>query len=297
MDERKIEDSILKLASEMFAEQLVPYFGIQAKVVSAVPTELVTLNISRQYMDYSFETEDEIIRHFEFQSTDVDEDDLVRFHAYESVLSLKTGKKVITYVIFSGDIKNPRSEYNAGLYTYRLNAISLCHKDAVAVLERLSAKLKRNEPLAKEDMLELTLLPLMGGNINRKEKIKQALVIAKDSPVDNFTDSERTQVQAMLYAFAEKFLDGSDLHDIREVIHMTRLGQMIFDDGMKAGAERGQETKLIQQVCRKLSKGKDIYVIADELEEDPTVITRICQAAEEFAPDYDCELIYQKLNA
>lgn len=85
---------------------------------------------------------------------------------------------------------------------------------------------------------------------------------------------------------------------------MTRLGQMIFDDGIregikegiKEGMERGGETKLIRQVCCKLIKGKNISMIADELEEDPAVITRICQVAEEFAPEYDCERIYQKLK-
>ena len=33
----------------------------------------------------------------------------------------------------------------------------------------------------------------------------------------------------------------SDLEEIKEVVAMTRLGQMIYDDGLKVGEERGRE--------------------------------------------------------
>ena len=46
---------------------------------------------------------------------------------------------------------------------------------------------------------------------------------------------------AILYTLANKFLQGSDLEEIKEVVAMTRLGQMLFDDGVKAGEERGRE--------------------------------------------------------
>ena len=45
--------------------------------------------------------------------------------------------------------------------------------------------------------------------------------------------------------------------------------------------------RLIRQVCRKLRKGKGVYQIADELEENEIRIKAICGAAEKYAPDYD----------
>ena len=39
----------------------------------------------------------------------------------------------------------------------------------------------------------------------------------------------------------DKFLQGSDLEEIKEVVAMTRLGQMIYDDGLKAGEEKGRK--------------------------------------------------------
>ena len=37
---------------------------------------------------------------------------------------------------------------------------------------------------------------------------------------------------AMLYTLADKFLEGKDLEDVKEAVAMTRIGQMIFDDGV-----------------------------------------------------------------
>ena len=38
----------------------------------------------------------------------------------------------------------------------------------------------------------------------------------------------------MLYTLADKFLDKAELDEIKEVIRMTRLGQMLMDEGMNA---------------------------------------------------------------
>ena len=46
---------------------------------------------------------------------------------------------------------------------------------------------------------------------------------------------------AMLYTLADKFLDGIELDEIKEAMVMTRLGQMILDDGIRIGELRGRE--------------------------------------------------------
>ena len=45
---------------------------------------------------------------------------------------------------------------------------------------------------------------------------------------------------AILYTLADKFLEGKDLDDIKEVFYMTRIGQMIFDDGVEKGKSDGR---------------------------------------------------------
>ena len=68
------------------------------------------------------------------------------------------------------------------------------------------------------------------------------------------------------------------------------------EKGIKIGTEKGDLLRLINQICKKLAKGKSIETIADELEEDISVIEPICKIAEQFSPNYDSEQIYEQLK-
>ena len=59
--------------------------------------------------------------------------------------------------------------------------------------------------------------------------------------------------------------------------------------------DEGGERKVIQMVCKKLKKGKTPEIIAEELEENPEEIQRICEVAEGFAPEYDGDEIHYAL--
>lgn len=64
-------------------------------------------------------------------------------------------------------------------------------------------------------------------------------------------------------------------------------------EGLKEeGRIEGADLKLIEQICKKLQKSKSPETIAEELEEELTTILEICNAANLFAPDYDCKKIY-----
>ena len=79
---------------------------------------------------------------------------------------------------------------------------------------------------------------------------------------------------------ADKFLDSGDLEKIKEEIKMTRLGTMLYEDGievgmeremergMERGIERGEKQKLKSLIDKKLKRGYAVDEIADMLEED-----------------------------
>ena len=58
--------------------------------------------------------------------------------------------------------------------------------------------------------------------------------------------------------------------------------------------EQGVEKTIIGLICKKLSKGKAISVIAAEVEESIEKVQEICDIAKDFAPDYDVDEIYKK---
>ena len=90
--------------------------------------------------------------------------------------------------------------------------------------------------------------------------------------------------------------------------HKKFLRQEGFEDGLTQGMERGlergleqgltqgQEINLISLICKKLKKDKSIEQIAEELEEEISVIELICKVASDFAPEYDVHEIYQALQ-
>jgi len=70
-----------------------------------------------------------------------------------------------------------------------------------------------------------------------------------------------------------------------------------LEKGEAIGLEKGRIIQVIEQTCAKLKKGKSVEDIADALEQDVSTISAICEAAKEFAPEYDAEKIYPKLYA
>ena len=68
-----------------------------------------------------------------------------------------------------------------------------------------------------------------------------------------------------------------------------------YQRGKDDGVSEGKDQQLIQMVCKKIYKGKSPAIIAQELEESEETVRKICDAAKEFAPEYDCEKIYDKI--
>lgn len=67
------------------------------------------------------------------------------------------------------------------------------------------------------------------------------------------------------------------------------------EEGREEGRKEGRREEFLNLVIKKLQKHKSPEVIAEELEEELEAIMQICTVAENFAPDYDCEQIYQAL--
>ena len=239
MPNSKHEDAFLKMGVEYFREHILKLLGINYSYEEIGPTELVALTINELYMDFTFKTtEKDLYIHIEFQTTNNSEKkNLRRFHSYDALFSHNMDADVITYVIYTGEIKQSKSELKCGIYTYRVIPVYMGEKDADEVILRLKKKKAAGESLTEDDFAWLSLTPLMGGKLSRKDRIKEGILLAKEE-YNRIAD----KVTAMLYTLADKFLDGEDLNEIKEAVIMTRLGQMIMDDGRKKGREEGRKS-------------------------------------------------------
>ena len=115
------------------------------------------------------------------------------------------------------------------------------------IIEDLERKLKNKESITKQELVSLTLTPVMGGKLSKSEKIIKSIRIIKE------TESEyKYDIESMLYAFADKFLTEKDLEKVKEEISMTELGRMLIEDGIEKGRKEGIEKGIEQG----MEKGK-----------------------------------------
>ncbi len=259
------EDAALKMAAQYFGDVMLPYFGIEGEVVSYGSTELVQAEVRKLYEDFNFIMKDGRWLHFEFQSTNEGKKGMRRFREYEASTSNHFQTEVITYVLFSGNIKKPMTELHDGINVYRIHPIIMKGHNCDKLIAKLQKKVEAKEPLTKEDLFPLLLCPLMSGCSSQKDRLSAAYQITRNASMVDEDDIKK--LQAVMYIMADKFLKGNDLEKFKEEVKMTRLGQMIFEDGRKEGLEQGSIEKILILTQKKLSKGQTISQIADALEE------------------------------
>ncbi|MBO5070058.1 MAG: hypothetical protein J6C37_06830 [Roseburia sp.] len=250
-DAQQQEDGALKTSMHFFADELLPYLHIPGKVVSFAPTELVHLDLQKLYQDFNLVMEDGSWKHFEFQSTNEGLVGLKRFRAYEALTSYQHKVEVTTYVLYSGTIKRPMTEFTEGINTYRVHPIIMQDEDADQLIAKLQRKIEAGEPLTKQDIVPLTLCPLMGGTMTQKERIKATYEIMRQ--VTDVPPEEIRKIEAVIYAMADKFLESMDLDEIMEDISMTRLGRKLVNKGIYEGENEN-----------KLKNAKNLLDLLDE---------------------------------
>ena len=232
------EDLALKSAAACFGDELIRWLGISEQAILSVPTEMVKLETRHMYEDFLYEMENGMYYHFEFESDSISKEDLKRFREYEASTARIYNAPVITYVICSSGVKKLRDSITEGINTYRVRLIRLKDINADLLLKQLDKK--SASALTREDIIPLLFSPLMGGHSTQKERILQCIAVLRNAET-TFPQKEVQKMEAILYIFAVKFLDDTELESIKEAVAMTKLGQMIWDDAIEKGREEGEK--------------------------------------------------------
>lgn len=259
-------DLALKTAARYFGEELLPLLGIEGTVKYIAPTETVKLEARQLYQDFNYVMKKKDWIHLEFESDEITDEDLKRFREYEAAVSRANKVDVLTYVICSSNVKELRHELNTGINVYRVRIIQLKGRDADLLIRMVDEKKSKGAALTKMDLVSLLLTPLMTGSLKIKERIIKSLEILQESD-GCVSQLEMEKMQAVLYTFADKFLDKDDLSKVKEVITMTKLGQMLVNDGIEQGIGQGLEQGLERGICA---------MVLDNLE-DGVCDERICE--------------------
>jgi hypothetical protein len=249
MDYNKTEDAIFKRAMEIFKEGAVNFFGIKDKITSPANIELKNIDIKTNSMDYLFNTEDGNYLHFEFQSTNKN-DDMARFMYYDAALYYRDRKKIKTVVVYSSDITDSSDELLCGSLNYRVEAFYMVNIDGDEKYSSIKIKINNGEELTVDDIVILTFIPLMKSNLSKGTRAMNSLNLAKSIKDEKL----RGDCVTLLYALFDKFADSELKKKFREVFTMTDIGKMIYEDGLKDGEERGEKIGKALSVIKILTK-------------------------------------------
>ena len=129
-------------------------------------------------------------------------------------------------------------------------------KNADRLIEKLKEKAAHGKTLTRTDLIPLTLCPLMDGDSSQKERLLAAYELADKAT--ELTENERRKIEAMIYTMADKFLDPFSMEDLKAVVKMTRLGQMLVNDGIQQGAEKNK-----LENARRLLNHLDVKTISE----------------------------------
>lgn len=97
-----------------------------------------------------------------------------------------------------------------------------------------------------KDTMEENIKKEMSGESSQKDRINKAYRITRN--ITEVKEEDINRIEAMLYAMADKFLDSVDLDKLKEEIAMTRLGQMIWEDGERKGREEGKASAYLEMI-------------------------------------------------
>ena len=175
-------------------------------------------------------------------------------------------------------MKKRKEKRPAGQNREQKERTGLNHEDLV-----LEEKQKQGKTLDKADLVPLLLTPLMSGKLEIVDRIIKSLHILREAS-SSVTEIELEKMQAVLYALADKFLQEQELDRVKEMIAMTKLGEMLLKDGMERGLADGKaegESKIVAIIRKKRQKNLNVQMIAENLELDASYVGKVVALMEE----------------
>lgn len=162
--------------------------------------------------------------------------------------------------------------------------------------KRISSKCEEIPDLPYDDGAKTLFLYTKGTEGNPPEELKKLLHYMEHSSAENADTQDLRELHEMVTEVKCDRKVGLTYMKAYELEQrLLRQGEKIgLERGEKMGLERGEEKKLLSLVIAKVKKGMGVPEIADALEEDEQIISRLVQIVNRHAPEYDPEKILEE---
>jgi hypothetical protein len=199
MDYNKIEDAVFKKAMEIFKDSASEFFDLDLKIIAPAETEIKSIDIKTNAMDYLFYTANGEYLHFEFQTTKK-KDDISRFLYYDAFLYYKSKMNINTIVVYSSEITDSVTHLNCGSIKYDIKSFYMKNFNGDEKLQTIEYKVNNNIELTQQDIMTLSFIPLMSSKKSKSEITLESIEIAK-----NIQDNDdKNNCLMLLYALFDK---------------------------------------------------------------------------------------------
>lgn len=240
------KDIASKVTSESLVGKSLAPFGLpDLKVVEILPTNLPEIEANELRLDNLFVLEDGSIGILDYES-EFTKENFVKYinyvarviKRYAKQKRLADVKKIIILVIYTADVEWAEDIYDLGGLILRVEAAYLVKQDTNAIYQRPDYKIHAGERLTEEEMAQLMILPLtVKGKTGKQYYIEKAIWLARQ-----MRDGEQSvRAIAGILTFSDKVIDREYARKVKEELRMTKVEQLIFEEGMEAGIEKGVE--------------------------------------------------------
>ena len=238
---------------------------LSTQMVNFNPTELMEIDLNAYRADLIMEL-DHVILMFEFQSTHIYLDDKRRFNIYTAIKDrARFGDKPIYIIVFSTVEDTKVIDYKVNpVSSFKILVISLKDYNAGEIINNIEIKIKNNQKINQNELINLALSPLMtldGTIAQHLEKTVQTLSKLKKSIKEN-----SKFVFTLTWILVDKFIeDGETRQKLSNILSdnmrlMEEFGQSKYEageqKGEKRGIKKGEERGIKKGEKRGIKKGE-----------------------------------------
>ncbi|QQK80407.1 transcriptional regulator [Salicibibacter cibi] len=252
------KDVLFKFLSELYKDTTLDVFGLQdmPKIKQLLPSNLPKVSANEKRSDTQFLLEDGSILMLEYESNHSIIENHIKYLDYtQRILDRayregKSIKPIHIVVIYTSDVARVGKGLNAGDVGIQSKPILLSDYNGDVILEKISDKIKRGEELTHEELMKLSILPLMHTTKSREENVRDSVELAKQIK----DERQQMQVIAGILTATDKFVSNEFATMLRRWMGMTKVGRLIAEEAKK---EKSRD------IARRLLKKMSSEEVAD----------------------------------
>jgi len=249
------KDFVFKDALMLFKDKTLDFLGLTdiAPLGESLNTETVDIEVTWEFQDLAFSTQDGRGIHFE-EEVNLSKDDLLRIGGYNISLS-RVHKREFDTIIF---LKNPTVQTELKTRQIHFTPIIVqCSKvNADEILDGLKNDIATGKTINE---LSLIYLPLFSSTkLNPAELFMESAKLIHDMQAD---DNHKKKIYALLITLMGKEVDQVEMEALAKEV--AKMGNTVIEYFEEKGRKRGVEDNKEETARKMLAKGMDTLDVID----------------------------------